>query len=68
MPDYKLDRSQFKAQNVAEASNHKVYYQKLSWQERLSISAYLNSVAYNFDPKFPPRLDRTKFGAKSLKG
>jgi len=68
MPDFKLDRNQFKAQTIAEASNHRGYYQHLSWQDRLSIATYLNSVAYNFDTNRPPRLDRTKFAAKSLKG
>lgn len=68
MPDYKLDRNQFKAQTMAEASNHRAYYQDLSWQERLRIAAYLNSIAFNFDPNHPPRMDRTKFSAKSLKG
>ena len=68
MPVYKLDRNQFKAHTLAEAADHKAYYHKLSWQERLSIAAYLNSVAFNYDPAFPPRLDRTLFSAKSLKG
>ena len=67
MPVYKLDRNQFKPQTMAEASVHKAYYQKLNWQERLAIATYLNSVAFNYDPEFPPRLDRTRFSAKSLK-
>lgn len=53
---------------MAEGSDQKKYYQQLTWQERLSIAAYLNSVAYNYDPDFPPRMDRTKFSAKSLLG
>ena len=68
MANYRLDRSQFKPQTMAEASNHKAYYQHLTWKERLSIAAYLNSVAFNYDPYFPPTMDRTKFSAKSLKG
>ena len=65
MPNYHLDRSAFKAQSSAEASNHVVYYSHLSWQERLEIAAYLTSVAFNYPIENPPKLDRTKFEAKS---
>ena len=67
MPVYKLDRNQFKSHTMAEAAVHKVYYQKMTWQERLSVASYLNSVAFNYNPESPPRLDRTRFSAKSLK-
>lgn len=66
MDKFKLDRTAFKAQNLKEASNHAADYIKLSWQDRLQVAAYLNSVAYNFDLKNPPKMDRTKFSAKSL--
>lgn len=66
MDQFKLDRTAFKAQTLEEASNHAVYYKKLTWQERLKVTAYLNSVAYNFDMSNPPRMDRTKFSTKSL--
>ncbi len=65
--EYKLDRTAFKAQTVAEAANHSVYYNKLSWQERLRIAAYLNSVAFNFPINDPPKMDKTKFKATSRK-
>ena len=66
MDSFKLDRIAFKAQTMKEASNHALEYQKLSWQDRLKVAAYLNSVAYNFDINNPPRMDRTKFSAKSI--
>jgi hypothetical protein len=44
-----------------------VAYKNLSWQKRLEIAHYLNSVAFNFDPQHPPRMDRTIFSAKSMR-
>ena len=65
MNRFKLDRSANKAQTLQEAADQTAEYKKLSWLERLEIAAYLNSVAYNFDVNTPPRMDRTKFIAKS---
>lgn len=65
MSDYKLDRTKFKAQTAAEAANHASFYQKISWQERLKIANYLNSIAYNYPESTPPKLDRTKFKARA---
>lgn len=65
MNSFKLDRTAFKAQTHKEAANHASEYKKLSWQDRLRVTAYLNSFAYNFDLNNPPRMDRTKFSAKS---
>ena len=63
---YRLDRTAFKAQTVAEADRkHAEYYQTLSWQERLKIANYLNSIAFNYPENEPPKLDRTKFSARS---
>jgi hypothetical protein len=67
MSSYRLDRSAFKAQTAAEASNHASYYKKLSWQERLRVANYLNSIAYNYPENTPPRLDRTAFKVRSRK-
>ena len=65
MSEYRLDRTAFKAQTAAEAADHKQYYKDLTWQERIRIAHYLNSIAYNFPIDNPPRLDRTKFKARS---
>jgi hypothetical protein len=65
MSSYRLDRTAFKAQTAAEASNHALYYKKLTWQERLRIANYLNSIAYNFPENEPPRMDRNIFSARS---
>lgn len=63
---FKLDRTAFKAQTLHEASDHRRYYKNLTWQERLKVAAYLNSVAFNFDMNNPPRMDKTKFSVKSF--
>jgi len=62
---YKLDRTAFKAQTVEEAADHATYYQKISWKERLRVSAYLNSIAFNYSQHLPPRMDKTRFSIKS---
>ena len=66
MADYRLDRNAFKGQTFEEASSiHAEYYKTLTWQERLRITAYLNSVAFNYPENQPPRLDKSKFQASS---
>ncbi|WP_037360753.1 hypothetical protein [Asinibacterium sp. OR53] len=65
MASFKLDRTSFKAQTAAAAADHAAYYKNLSWQERLKVSSFLNSIAYNYPEDTPPKLDRTKFVAKS---
>jgi hypothetical protein len=65
MPIFKLDRTAFKAHNAADSSNHSLYYRNMSWQQRLSIADYLNSVAFNYALDNPPKMDRTKFKARS---
>lgn len=65
MTSYRLDRTAFKAQPAHEASNHASYYRNLTWQERLKIANYLNSVAYNYPENNPPRLDKTIFKARA---
>ena len=67
MGSYRLDRTAFKAQTAEEASNHAAYYKNLTWQERLRIANYLNSVAYNYPENEPPRLDRTVFKIRARK-
>jgi len=65
MKAFRLDRSAFKAQTAEEAADHAPYYANLSWQQRLEIAFYLNSIAFNFPLDNPPRMDRSKFRAFS---
>lgn len=61
MSIYKLDRNVFRAQTAGDAANHASYYAKLSWQERLGITSYLNSIAFNYPENNPPKLNREIF-------
>jgi len=67
MSSYPLDRTAFKAQTAEEASNHAAYYKTLTWQERLRIANYLNSIAYNYPENEPPRMDKTAFKIQKRK-
>lgn len=59
---FKLDRTAFKAHTATEATKmHADYYRSISWQERLRIADYLNSIAFNYPAGSPPKMDRTKF-------
>jgi hypothetical protein len=66
MSEFRLDRSAFRAQTAEQAANHTSYYQQITWQERLEIAAYLTSVAYNYDINNPPRMDKSRFQAKTM--
>lgn len=61
---YKLDRTAFQARNASEPVNYGKENQKLTWQERLRIHQYLNSIAYGYDLDNPPRMDKTFFQIK----
>jgi len=67
MNSFPLNRTQFKGQTATEAADHRSYYQNLTWQERLKVANYLTSIAFNFPENEPPRLDKSKFTARSRK-
>jgi len=67
MSNFKMDRTAFKPQTMAEAAYHSYYYKKMTWQERLSVTTFLNSIAFHFDINNPPRMNRNFFAAKSLR-
>ena len=67
MQGSRLDKTVIKAQTVAEASDYSSYYKSISWQERLHIAAFLNSIAYNYPLNNTPKMDKTKFKATSRK-
>jgi hypothetical protein len=65
---YRLDRTAFSAQTAKEASKaDQIYYKNLSWQERLKIANYLNSVAFNYPENDPPKMDKSIFSVRSRK-
>ncbi len=59
--DYRLDRTAFKIMSFEEADNYMRDYKKYTWQQRLSISLYLTSIAYKFDLYNSPRLEKNFF-------
>jgi hypothetical protein len=67
MSDFKLNRNVFKAQSALQASDHSSFYVKLTWQERLKIASYLNSIAFNYSFEHPPKMDKSIFSARSSK-
>jgi hypothetical protein len=67
MSSYRLDRTAFKAQTAEEAADHAAYYRNLTWQERLRIANYLNSIAYNYPENEPPKMDKTIFSMRGRK-
>ncbi|MGF7081000.1 hypothetical protein [Mucilaginibacter sp. UYCu711] len=68
MSSYRLDRTAFKAQTAEGAvTDQAAYYRSLTWQERLRIANYLNSVAYNYPENDPPKMDKTIFSMRSPK-
>jgi len=65
---YRLDRTAFKAQTAEEATaSQAAYYRSLTWQERLRIANYLNSITYNYPENEPPKMDKTVFSMRSRK-
>lgn len=61
---YKLDQTAFQARNASEQVNYGKEHQKFTWQERMRIHQYLNSIAYGYDLDNPPRMDKTFFQIK----
>lgn len=57
----KMDRTVFDMFKKDEEPNDFKYWQTKTVKERLLASAYLNSVAYNYDINNPPKVDRTVF-------
>jgi hypothetical protein len=62
---YKLNRTAFKASTVEDASEHSPYYKNLTWQERLRITMYLNSIAFHLVGKNEPTMDKTVFNTRA---
>jgi hypothetical protein len=65
MAAYRLDRNAFKGHSADDAADYTAFYKKMKWLERLKVSSYLNSVAFQYPPDAPPRMDKTKFKARA---
>lgn len=60
----RLDRTAFHAGTHEENASYHAQHQPATMVERLRAAAYLNSVAYGYDFKNPPRLDRNAFSMR----
>lgn len=55
-------RTAIEMETATQASANKAaYYRSLTWQERLCIANYLNSIKFNYPENDPPRMDKTIF-------
>ena len=64
-PLIRLDRTAFWAGKAEEQIQRDIdFWQQKTVDERLAAAHYLNSVAYDFDPMNPPRMDKTKFSMR----
>jgi len=63
--EHRLDRNAFKIMSFEESDSYMRNYTDDTWQERLSVSLYLTSLAYKFDINHPPRMDRSYFQMKN---
>ena len=63
---FKFDRTAFKAATFEEADNYHRDHREFSVIQRLEIALYLTSIAYNFDIKNPPRVDRAIFSKAKI--
>ncbi len=61
---FKLDRNYHKAYNLKDFYREIDNYKHLSFEEKLKVFAYLQSVAYNFKLGFPPRMDKTMHSSR----
>ncbi len=49
MTSFPLGRTPFKGQ----ATDHRVYYQNLTWLQRVKVANYLTSVAFSYPENAP---------------
>lgn len=60
----RLDRTAFHAGTHEETEQYHARHQPKTMAERLRVTAYLNSIAFNYDLNNPPRMDRTVFSSR----
>jgi len=60
----RLDRIAYYAGIREEIEQYHTRCQPVTYADRLRVAAYLNSIAFNYNPLNPPRLDRTVFSAR----
>ena len=64
MMEERLDRSAFKHQSAAEASNTVSYWRQQTDAFKLRSAYHISLRAYGYDPANEPRLDKTFFSVR----
>jgi hypothetical protein len=60
------NKNNFDTKAAAEAAKgNPGYYKTITWQERLLVANYLNSIKYNYPENDPPKMDKTVFSMRS---
>ena len=68
MSSYQTKKFSFNPKNAVEAAKDQPgYYKSLTWQQRLQVANYLNSIVYNYPENEPPKMDRTIFSIRVRK-
>jgi len=60
----RLDKTAFRKQSFAEASDHQRYFRSMSEEEKSRSFRYLVSVAYGFVGRDWPKMDKSLFRAR----
>ena len=58
---FKFDKTAFAKVSFKEADHQKNYWLSKTPTERIQAAIYLQSIAYNFDPSNPPKMDKQFF-------
>jgi hypothetical protein len=61
LPEYKMDKTVFETLTFEEADRRMNDHRHLTWQERILLLRYLNSIAYGYVNSEEPRMDKTIF-------
>ncbi len=61
---YSFDRTSAESFKAEDRNNDLAYWSKVDINERLRAANYLISVAYDFDLRNPPKMDKSLFEAK----
>ncbi len=65
LPNISFDRNYQWAGKFEENEERiREYWADASVSERLRAANYLNAIVYNFDPKNPPKLDKSVFSMR----
>ena len=68
MSTYQTNKFSFNPKAAVEAAKVQPgYYKSLTWQQRLQVANYLNSIVYDYPENEPPKMDKTVFSMRSRK-